>query len=635
MEAVFLQVEELGRESEREYVGQINHFLPRIKEFLEEKHWLADGHTQDILDMEKEKLRIRETPDGTASKLVFIRELEKMIAQIPKALPEDDGTLRYFQQRLERSQNESASKDGASLRGGAEFYLERSDPLVIFRNRVRYQTALAMTITNGAVYYAYDRGLNLGVDDIVTYAATQLQLKEFKGDKTTSMQTISDITSKLGFPLRTMDEYINKPLYPVSFFTTGQRGTFRHRRFWVPLKINENNDFIIATESNSSSLLMSLPAKINDHFHDHSSFDSTEYLFLGELVGAGRGGLYHQDFPLKNQNDKILVKAAAMAKSEEGKIFFGAFEEDNPYLILSGNFAPVPAYSLALKRNVHQDFHGLKEDLNLLYYALVFSFTLLLLISAMVSKWVTRPLHQLLLGLGRIKAGNLTEEVAVPGRDEFRDLASGFNSMLYYLREKERITSFLSAGTADQIVSSEGQSTREEACILFVGILDISTAQEDDSDLWDSFISIVHKSILENGGIIDKFNGTACLGLFYADQIREFPILAAAELKKRFEDWNQKREKPCKIGIGLATGDVVLGHVGSSDRKDFTCIGNTVNMAARLETLGLESSQDITIYLCQRTKELIPRGDQYSYRKLDPVQIKGLRDLQEVYEFLL
>ncbi|MZH03705.1 MAG: hypothetical protein F3745_10020, partial [Nitrospinae bacterium] len=138
MEAVFLQVEELGRESEREYVGQINHFLPRIKEFLEEKHWLADGHTQDILDMEKEKLRIRETPDGTASKLVFIRELEKMIAQIPKALPEDDGTLRYFQQRLERSQNESASKDGASLRGGAEFYLERSDPLVIFRNRVRY-----------------------------------------------------------------------------------------------------------------------------------------------------------------------------------------------------------------------------------------------------------------------------------------------------------------------------------------------------------------------------------------------------------------------------------------------------------------------------------------------------------------
>jgi|GEM_PF-1701658 len=632
LKSQFLEIEKLAREGENRYVNDLRKFASKTKKILEEKTWLPGGRSQDIADLLVQKKKIHNTPDGFPSKEVYVKSLELLCREIQMILPEETDIQKFFENKLWQARQINPKDAGVNERTGGAYHLEQADPLVIYRNWYKNKTGTSVTITNGKVYYDQGRGYGLGISDLFSIAATKLQLKELYGEETLSMKTVSEISSKLGLSLKSMDEYLNQPFKPMTFFTSGRRATFRYKRFWTKIKLDEQNEFILCTEANASSYLVGLPQKIQTSMEGFEKGGSTKYLFMGELVGAGGGATYFEDFILENQNDQILAKAAAAAKTREGKLFYGVMDGTTPYLILSGNFSPLPTYSLALKKDISKEFEKLQTNLNLMYLALISAYALLLYLSSVFSGLVTTPLHQLNLGLSRIQKGNLNQEVKVPGNDEFQELAQGFNSLLYYLRDKERITRFLSAGTADQIVS-EGSSRREEVCVLFVGLLNIPEP-DNTAQTWEDILRVTHQAINENEGIIDKFTGTACLGFFRSENITGSPLQAAVKIKETLSDLNQKREKTLKVGIGLATGSVVLGHVGSRDRKDFTCIGRTVNMAARLETLGISSQKEIAIYMDQGTVERNTRDRAYSFSELEPVRIKGIPELQRVYELL-
>jgi class 3 adenylate cyclase len=492
------------------------------------------------------------------------------------------------------------------------------------------------------MHYAHDRGFGVGGDDLVTSAATLQLLKELAGIPSSSLETISEITSKLGFSLKTMDQYLNLPFSPA-IFSTGTRGTFAHRRFWTHFMDKRTGPWVITAEAEAGSMLLGLPEKIQSYQGQNSSPSGRfEYLFLGQLIGTGGDAQHYYDFPLRNQNDPYLSMACALSRVQDGKIFQGAISEKGVKLMLGGNFSHVPAYALALSKNVSPHFLRLKNRLNTLYVALITVFLLLIAVSATVSSRVTLPLKRLEEGLKRIEKGDLSREVLVPGRDEFQHLTQRFNSLLHFLREKEEITGFLSQGTAEHIVSTRGESSREEACVIFAGLLE----QEESTESVDetarnlqAFVSLVQDCVFEHGGRIDKFTGTACLGLFTAEKVQSQPLQVTADLLKRLRSFNTRFESlgksPLRVGIGLATGAVVLGHVGSEQRKDFTCIGNTVNLAARLENLAMKSPSLVTAYVDERTQELNPASEEFSYQELDPVKIKGKRELQKVYELIV
>ena len=85
------------------------------------------------------------------------------------------------------------------------------------------------------------------------------------------------------------------------------------------------------------------------------------------------------------------------------------------------------------------------------------------------------------------------------------------------------------------------------------------------------------------------------------------------------------------ICIGLATGKAMLGHVGSFRRKDYTCIGDTVNLAARLETLSLSRNLPLNrIYLDKNTYQNHKQG-KWNFERLEAIEIKGKSKKQEVY----
>jgi len=105
------------------------------------------------------------------------------------------------------------------------------------------------------------------------------------------------------------------------------------------------------------------------------------------------------------------------------------------------------------------------------------------------------------------------------------------------------------------------------------------------------------------------------------------------EIRQSILKFNKDSEMPFKVGIGIATGSVILGQVGANDRKDFTCIGNTVNMAARLETLSNKTDAHFTVYLDQSTLNSTSELD-IEIKELTPTLIKGKKDLQKVYELV-
>ena len=147
-------------------------------------------------------------------------------------------------------------------------------------------------------------------------------------------------------------------------------------------------------------------------------------------------------------------------------------------------------------------------------------------------------------------------------------------------------------------ISPEVVGKRRRVCILFSDIRGFTArsehmAPEDLIDTLNRYFTEMTQSVHECGGTVDKFIGDGMMCFFGAPQPLENPSAAAAtaarDMLKRLQELNKRfREQsiePISIGIGLHLGDVVIGHVGSSTRHEYTAIGDAVNTASRIEGL--------------------------------------------------
>jgi class 3 adenylate cyclase len=196
------------------------------------------------------------------------------------------------------------------------------------------------------------------------------------------------------------------------------------------------------------------------------------------------------------------------------------------------------------------------------------------------------------------------------------------------------------------IIDDNFCTTREQVSILFCGVLN-----DDDYETYDfserlavfnSFLVAVQNQLFLHGGIMDKFTGTACLGFFQGTNITKSPLLTAQGIRKALLELNHEfvknGKKPLKAGIGIATGPVVLGYIGASKRRDFTSIGNTVNMAARLETFAINSTSEVSVFLDEVTfrqhEVFISDNDNFHFHCHTGISLKGKQGEQIIYELL-
>ena len=159
---------------------------------------------------------------------------------------------------------------------------------------------------------------------------------------------------------------------------------------------------------------------------------------------------------------------------------------------------------------------------------------------------------------------------------------------------------------------------------------------EDLVNMLNEFLEPMTEIILENGGMLDKYIGDAIMAVFNApvdiDRHADRACFSALEMIKKTEEMNSIFSKEfgvdLRIGVGINTGEAVVGNMGSSLRFDYTAIGDTVNLASRLE--GLNKVYKTDIIISQFTKERLE--GRFLTRKLDVVVVKGKREPVPIYE---
>lgn len=171
---------------------------------------------------------------------------------------------------------------------------------------------------------------------------------------------------------------------------------------------------------------------------------------------------------------------------------------------------------------------------------------------------------------------------------------------------------------------------RKTVTTLFADIRGFTTiaekcSPEDLHQLLNEYFRVVIGSIVDRGGFIDKFVGDKVMALFTAGRDAAegatAALDAALEIQQRFRKVNRDRAAagryPIDVGIGVNTGEVMLGNVGSEERMDFTAIGDAVNVADRLQSLakaGEVVAGDVTVKLAPKRFVFVDRG---------PTTIKG------------
>jgi adenylate cyclase len=162
-------------------------------------------------------------------------------------------------------------------------------------------------------------------------------------------------------------------------------------------------------------------------------------------------------------------------------------------------------------------------------------------------------------------------------------------------------------------------------------------ARETVSMLNDYFSEMVD-IIFNHGGILDKYIGDAIMALFgtpfKTDEDVDNAFKVANEMMSKLRDVNSRRlamgKDPIEIGVGVSTGEVVAGNIGSPKRMDYTVIGDSVNLASRLE--GANKYYGTRILICQFTRKKLKNPE--LMREIDLIRVKGKTKPVAIYESL-
>jgi len=256
--------------------------------------------------------------------------------------------------------------------------------------------------------------------------------------------------------------------------------------------------------------------------------------------------------------------------------------------------------------------------------------------SAVFARTVTAPVAKLVRGTQEVAAGNFDFRLDVRSRDEIGELAQSFNSMTQGLRERADMQKFVSQSTVEAIrgrLLSDGAAGERRLLTIFFSDMRGFTAMseemppEDVVSVLNTCLSLQTEQVKRFHGDVDKFVGDCVVALFSGDDGTLRAIRCAVRIHQAVEQLNQANPEAVNLalGIGIVTGEVVLGSIGSHDRQDFTVIGSNVNLCARLCSLAGAGE----ILIPEPTYEIVRAL--VTAERLDPQQVKGFSQPVPVY----
>jgi len=301
---------------------------------------------------------------------------------------------------------------------------------------------------------------------------------------------------------------------------------------------------------------------------------------------------------------------------------------------------------------IHKDYFYLAEYKMNGLILIVTSAAFLIGNLQLLFKSIQQPLDVLGDKMQRLAEGDFAIQTSVFFDDEIGRLKLNFNRMVDQLKEREELKDtfgkYVSIEIARHLIENRKVSLGGEniaATVLFSDIRNFTTMSEQMSpeevvSMLNSYFSYITEPVMENHGVINKFIGDAVMAIFTphlgSDNHVEDAINAALGMRQRLAELNAsgRLKMPVRFGVGLNTGNLVAGNIGTEKRFEYTVIGDTVNVASRMESLS--KSFDHDIILSQATVDQIPSGfaARLQLEKTDPVQIKGKSQPASVYKLL-
>ena len=264
---------------------------------------------------------------------------------------------------------------------------------------------------------------------------------------------------------------------------------------------------------------------------------------------------------------------------------------------------------------------------------------------------IQRPLNGLIGRMRRVAGGDYGK-TRIYFSDEVARLKAGFNEMLDGLKERDELQDtfgkYMSIEIARELIHKKkvnlgGEAM--EAAVMFCDIRNFTPLSEkmDAAEVvafLNTYFSYVTTSISLNNGVINKFLGDAVMAIYTpmlgssdyaADAVR-----AAAGMRRSLAEFNASGKVPFKVdfGIGIHAGRLVAGNIGTFSRLEDTFIGDTVNVAARLQSKTKDFNTDVIVSAAAVEKARGSLGGDVKFEHLGRTALKGKADMLEVYKLL-
>ncbi|MDP2110803.1 MAG: adenylate/guanylate cyclase domain-containing protein [Thiobacillus sp.] len=282
--------------------------------------------------------------------------------------------------------------------------------------------------------------------------------------------------------------------------------------------------------------------------------------------------------------------------------------------------------------------------------------TLGLIFAGFVTRSLVDPVKRLVGGTRAVEAGDLDVEILVRTHDELATLATSFNHMVVGLREKERIRDTFGQYVDPRIVKSllenripAERGERQVMTVFFSDLQDFTRLCEGLTPdaavrFLNRYFSLMSEVIRTRQGIVDKYIGDSVMAFWgppFTDAADHATLccLAALEQMARMEAFRAWLPEMfgvahglpvVNVRMGIASGEVTVGNIGSETSRSYTVIGDTVNLASRLEQAN--KFYGTRILVNEATRELA--GDTLAFREIDSLRVAGKQETVRVHELL-
>ncbi|MBR0828234.1 HAMP domain-containing protein [Bradyrhizobium manausense] len=279
-----------------------------------------------------------------------------------------------------------------------------------------------------------------------------------------------------------------------------------------------------------------------------------------------------------------------------------------------------------------------------------------LVFALLVSSGITRPVRLLLAGTREVEAGRFDQPISVSTQDEIGELARAFNRMIEQLRQNERIREtfgrYIDPKVVQGLIDRPEVAVDGERRVMTIMFCDMSgfTAMSEGMTprglvkVMNHYFTVMSTPIRKNRGVIDKYIGDAIMSYWGPPFIEEaeqaqLACLAALDMADQVPTLQQQlpdllgiRAMPaqCDLRIGVATGEVLTGSIGSELMMSFTVMGDAVNLASRLEAANKIYGSRILV--AQATAAALK--DSVELREIDRIAVAGQTVAQAVFEVM-